>query len=460
MLKQCLKLGLITIFFISEVWADSDPFGVLEKPYQNNCSPLNLKQPLNLWIAVDQALCANPQTHTAWASVQYQSALLGESNAAYLPTVSINATLSGNHDKGGITNVQNYSKESGSIALNYLLYDFGNRNALRDQATFALFSSKKSYDNILQSVFFGAVQTYYNLFQAQASLDAYKSAELAAKENLEAAETKVKAGVAIPADKLQARAAYAQAKLTRVSAEGTLSIAKGNFAAALGLDAQTSLLVTPPSSGHKLALPEETLQELINKAKQKRPDLAAVQMDIQTADAALRAARDSGMPTLALTSSINGIDTSTASSTVSPTSNSNIGIALSFPIFTGYAITYKIAAAQDQRSIKETIAQSLEKQVALDVYTAYANLMTASNQENLIDDLVVSAHASYDAAFGRYKAGVGTILDVTSSQVVLSSAEQQKISALYSLAVARVALAKALGDNELMNSELSKEESR
>lgn len=455
MLKQCLKLGLIIIFFISETWADSDPFGVLEKPYQKDCSSLNLKQPLNLWIAVDQALCANPQTHTAWASVQYQSALLGGSNAAYLPTVNINATLSGNHDKGS-TNIQNYSKESGSIALNYLLYDFGNRDALRDQATFALFSSKKSYDNILQLVFFGAVQTYYNLFQAQASLDAYKNAELAAKENLEAAEIKVKAGVAIPADKLRARAAYAQAILTRVGAEGTLSIAKGNFAAALGLDAQTSLLVTPPSSGHELALPEETLQELINKAKQKRPDLAAVQTDIQTADAALRAARDSGMPTLALTSSINGIDTSSAS----PTSNSNVGIALSFPIFTGYATTYKIAAAQDQRSIKETIAQSLEKQVTLDVYTAYANLMTASKQESLIDDLVVSAHASYDAAFGRYKAGVGTILDVTSSQVVLSSAEQQKISALYSLAVARVALAKALGDNELMNNELRKEENR
>ncbi|MCX6077287.1 MAG: TolC family protein [Campylobacterales bacterium] len=415
-----------------------------------------MKQPLNLSVAVNQALCANPQTHVAWASVQYQSALLGGSNAAYLPTVSIGATISGNHDKGSITNIQNYSKESGSIALNYLLYDFGNRDALRDQAAFALLSSKKSYDNILQSVFFGAVQTYYNLFQAQASLDAYKSAESAAKENLEAAETKVKAGVAIPADKLQARAAYAQAILTRAGSEGTLIVAKGNFAAALGLDAQTSLMVTAPSDGHELALPKETLQELINKAKQKRPDLAAVQTDIQTADAALRAARDSGMPTLALTSSINGIDTSTAS----PTTNSNVGIALSFPIFTGYATTYKVAAAQEQRSIKETIAQSLEKQVTLDVYTAYANLMTASNQEKLIDDLVVSARASYDAAFGRYKAGVGTILDVTSSQVVLSSAQQQKVSALYSLAVARVALAKALGDNELMNNELSKEESR
>jgi outer membrane protein TolC len=336
------------------------------------------------------------------------------------------------------------------------LYDFGNRDAIQDQAMMALLSSKNSYNNTLQSVFFIVVQSYYSLFQAQASLDAYISAEHSAKESLDAAEAKVKAGVAIQAEMLQARAAFAQAVLTRVGAEGTLSIAKGSFAASLGLDAQIPLVVIAPSSSQEHPIPETALVKLIEKAKQNRPDLAAARTDIKTAEAAIRVAHSSNSSTLSLISSVNGTDTSINL----PATNANVGIALSFPIFTGYATTYKIAAAEEQRSLKQSMADALERQVALDVYTTYTNLITAGRQEKLTDDLVSSARTSYEVALGRYKTGVGTILDVTSSQSILSSAEQQKINSLYALALTRIALAKALGDNELMKNELIKEENR
>lgn len=413
-----------------------------------SCPPLEEETPLTLSQVTSQALCANPQTHTAWATIQYQEALLGGAKAAYLPTATLTATALENHDTGYLATHPNYAKESANLALSYLLYDFGNRDALRDQATFALFSSQKSYDNVFQTLFFSTVQGYYAIFQAQASLDAYLSAENAAKESLEAAQIKLKAGAVIPADKLQAQASYAQAILNRVNAEQTLALAKGDFATLLGWDANHPFSLNPPLETTKSPLPQESLQALVAHAKAHRPDLIAAKTDIQTADATLRSARAGGMPTLSLTSGITGVDTALTS----PTTNTNVGVVLSIPLFTGYATTYKIAAATAQRSLKESVANATEKQVALEVYTAYTNLLAADKKVQLTDDLLTSAQASYRSALGRYKAGVGTILDVTTAQSLLSSAQQQKVASQYTLSIARVALTKALGDNEATTS--------
>ena len=444
---------LLSGLLFSPLGATDDPFGVM-KLSPASCPSLDNAKPLSLSNAVSHALCANPQTHSAWASVRYQEALLGGTKAAYLPTMTLSATALSNHDTGYLTIHSNTTKESSNLALSYLLYDFGNRDALHDQATFALFSSQKSYDTVFQTLFFNTVQGYYAIFQAQASLDAYLSAQNAAKESLEAAQIKLKAGVTIPSDTLQAQAAYAQAVLNRVTAEQTLALAKGNFSMLLGWDADQSFTIIPPLDDTKNSLPQESLQALVAHARQSRPDLIAAQTDIQTADAALRAARASGMPTLSLTSGFTGSDTSITS----PTANANVGVVLSIPLFTGYATTYKIAAATAQRNLKEALADTLDKQVALDVYTAYTNLMAAHTKEQLTTDLLNSAKASYASALGRYKAGVGTILDVTTAQSLLSSAQQQKVASTYTLAISRVALAKALGNNDQLKHELTKEQ--
>jgi len=434
----------------SPLGAAEDPFGVIT-PLLLPCPTLEMQTPLTLTQVTTQALCANPQTHSAWATIHYQEALLGKAKAAYLPTLNLTATALSNHDTGYLTTHPNSTKESVNLALGYLLYDFGNRDALHDQATFALFSSRKSYDALLQTLFLNTIQGYYAIFQAQASLDAYLSAENAAQESLKAAQIKLKAGVVIQADTLQAQAAYAQAVLNRVTAQETLTVAQGKFATLLGWEANQPFTLAPPLETTPHALPNESLQTLIAHAKAHRPDLIAAKIDIQTADAALRSTR--AMPTLSLTSGFAGTDTSR----FSPTTNSNVGVVLSIPFFTGYTNTYAIAAATSQRRLKEALANTLDKQVALDVYTAYTNLMAAHTKEHLTTDLLTSAKASYASALGRYKAGVGTILDLTTAQSLLSSAQQQKVASIYTLATNRIALVKALGNSETMVDELAKE---
>ena len=60
-------------------------------------------------------------------------------------------------------------------------------------------------------------------------------------------------------------------------------------------------------------------------------------------------------------------------------------------------------------------------------------------------DLVASAEQSERVALGRYKAGVGTILDVLSAQAALASARLQRIQAQLDWNVYRATLAQSVG---------------
>ena len=79
------------------------------------------------------------------------------------------------------------------------------------------------------------------------------------------------------------------------------------------------------------------------------------------------------------------------------------------------------------------------------MYKAYNNLGTQAVAVESSTDLLASAEESYKNASGRYKAGVGTILDLLTAQNSLASAKQQRVEAAYNWLIAKATLAYALG---------------
>jgi outer membrane protein TolC len=68
--------------------------------------------------------------------------------------------------------------------------------------------------------------------------------------------------------------------------------------------------------------------------------------------------------------------------------------------------------------------------------------------------LVNSAEQSYRVALGRYKAGVGNIIDTLNAQSALANARQQRIQAILNANIARATLAQSMGalDNAMIQS--------
>jgi outer membrane protein TolC len=68
-------------------------------------------------------------------------------------------------------------------------------------------------------------------------------------------------------------------------------------------------------------------------------------------------------------------------------------------------------------------------------------MQTAARRVNTADDLLASASQSAEVALGRYKAGVGSILDLLTAQSALADARAQAIETrwIWRTALARLA---------------------
>jgi len=434
----CIVLSMAGVLIAEEF----DPLGtqsLLPKQQATfvTCTKMNLSTSLGLSDVVMAALCNNPQTKIAWQTSLYQASLVGVSQSAYLPTLSATGSVL----KSESSETKTGNQENISVTLSYLLYDFGKRDATYDNARALLDVALFSENDTIQSVFLSAIQAYYTLFGSNASLEASREAERSALESLNAAKTRYTVGTSTPADTLQAQTAYSQAMLNRIQAEGSVKTAQGELASVLGMMPDTTIALQTPL----LAIPdvafEQNTRALMDEAQRLRPDLMAAGAKIKAAEANVKAAKADTMPSFSLSATTGNTDTVFNTSQRS----SSIGLYVTIPIFTGFNTKYKVQAAQQQLKINEAEYEKLSQDANLDVYKTYQTLISQTQATRTSNDLVASAQASYDLALGRYKAGVGTILDLLTAQSALASAKQQHIQSLYNWYITKASLAKAMG---------------
>ncbi|HLY96200.1 MAG TPA: TolC family protein, partial [Sideroxyarcus sp.] len=310
-----------------------------------------------------------------------------------------------------------------------------------------LVAANATRDATLQSNFLAAVQSYYAVLSARAIVASLQVAEASARESFAAAEARYLAGVATPADKLQAQTALSQARLNLITAQGNALTAQGTLANVMGFDASQPFTLVPLPESAPDAVAEQDIGKLIEDARKRRPDLRAADAQIKAAEAQLAATRATGLPSVSLSAS-------TGSQNIAGTSitnSSSIGVTLNVPLFTGYRNTYQNRAAELQIEGKVAARDLLANQVALDVWKAYQTLLTNSQSLIAANDLVASAELSERMTLGRYKAGVSnmSILDVLNAQSTLASARQQRVTALYNFQASRLGLAQAIGQLDL-----------
>lgn len=399
----------------------------------------------------EAALCNNPQTRGAYASARVQAAQVGIAKSAYLP--SVNDNVSGNlivaHPKQS-TRSNPYSNISNNIVASYLLYDFGNRDANLENARQLLQAASATQSSVVQNLLLNAIQAFYQVQAGLAALDAAIESERASEESFKAAEARYKAGVSTPADKLQAQTLFAQNTLSRITAEGSLKTAYGTLANVMGLTANQPIQLVANNSNQPLQNIDQDINALIEQARTRRPDLVASEAQLKAAQASVNASRAAAKPSVSV-----AVSNSIQDGSNQPfNSNSALGVTVSIPIFSGYGPSYKVRSAEANTDFRAAQRDQLRLQISLDVWRAYQNLRTANESIRAASVLVSSAIESSRVALGRYKAGVGNIIDSINAQSALASARQQQIQANLNWNIARATLAQSIGglDNAMIQS--------
>jgi len=388
---------------------------------------LKTGKPLRLLDIVDITLRNNPETAAAWAQARSAAAAYGSKEGEYYPQVGATAGLSRVHgqvqDGTDSHNERNYSA---GVQLNWLIFDFGVRDAAVAEAREALIAADWGHNAMIQGVILLVEKAYYDYVTAKALLEAEQATYKEAKTNLDAAGDRHQAGVATIADVLQAKTALAQSKLALDSLRGQVKTTRGALATAMGLPASTPYDIGIPRGEIPL---KETLKQVdtyLAQAEKQRPDLRAALAQVRKAEANVRKVEGGAYPSISGTADLGRTYYDSSGSW----GNSYGGtLQLSVPIFTGYSQHYDVLKAQaDEKAARARLA-STKQQVVLEVWTSYYNLKTAEQRVRTSEDLLQSATESYQVALGRYKAGVGSILDLLSAQSALEQARAQRVQA-------------------------------
>jgi len=423
----------------------------------NPCSFGALSMPVTLADAVNRTLCGNPKTRIAWASIKLYAAELRTAKDAYLPALGIKAAETQSDTQTRLKyepkldTSTNDLYPAGSVALSWVLYDFGERGDQLESARELLAAARANLDLDLQQVFLQAAADYYDAQAAQASLNSNLEIEDLAKKSADAAQMRVGKGVAPISDELQAQTAYALAVVNRVKAAAELKLKGGALAGDMGMDPDRMITVPQAEPGIAAgAVFSESLHELIGEAKRNHPSVTVAERTLAAAQADEKAARAHGLPTIALVGGLSRSNESLAPSLGSPSvpgsvSNKSIGIEIDVPISDALWKRGRVAQARAQVEVQRETLFGAEQQVALDVWKSYTELKADTDNLPNSQALLDSARKSFQSTQHRYEGGVGNILELLSAQSAYANAQQQRIRARSDWRYARLALGASLG---------------
>ncbi|XAH25919.1 TolC family protein [Xylophilus sp. GW821-FHT01B05] len=442
-------IGLFVVLVAASDVRSEGVFGVNSLRGRNDC-PSILGGPIKLMDLIYRNLCINPKTYRAYALIRQREEELRLSEAALLPQVDFEwqrkfGRSSFAEEKVPSANyVARVNNDVKSLALSWLLLDFGKTGSNIDRARELLISENFLKDSVSQQVIFDAAEMYFTLVSAQGGVLAYSDATKNAQNSVEVAAAKYNGGVGALADKLQAETAYQQSLLDESKAK--LELEKARDALAIASDTIGQNIV---ASELELSSPNrragEDLMRLLTVSLRDHPEIRAAQSQLAAAEANIKSTIAEGRPSISLVATlsntrINGIPPSDTRSIVR-----NIGVNIKIPLYEGGARNAEVGIAKAKRDVAELDLADTKMKVAVAVLDSQKKLEAMERDIGFSNDLLRIATQSFEISRGRYKGGVGTILELLSAQGALSSAKQIRLQSLTNWNITRIELLMNIG---------------
>lgn len=407
---------------------------------------LSGKRTVSLAEAVDVALSTSPLTRRSWLQARSSAADLGSRQAPFWPMVEIDGQASRAKTVSLGGKVEAILTTYGpSAALNWILFDFGARSADVEAARQTLYAADFAHNATVADLVLLVQSTYYQYQAAKALLLASEASLKQAEESLTAAEERRRAGVATVADVLQAKTTVSQRRFDVASARGQIETTRGALATSLGVPANVPIDVTELPDGLRLEGSTPSVDELIVRASAERPDLAAARSRAASLWSRASAVKASALPTVSGNAAFSRTYFQGTDAATTYGDNYSAGLFLRVPVFTGFQKTYDARKAEEDAKAADAFTDSLAQQVVLQIWSGYYSVQTAAQKIRAAKDLLGSAQESEEVALGRYKEGVGSILDLLAAESALAGSRSTDVQARASFLITLAQLAHDAG---------------
>jgi outer membrane protein len=409
---------------------------------------------LSLTDAVHEATLHHPQLKQARGATQAARARVGEARAPLLPQLtgfaSYQRTTANFVNKPGsvppsvgngpAATFDTYNFFNFGLTASQLLFDnLGTIQGFRAAGLNAEAQARTEQQALADVVL--AVRTAYFNARALKELVSVARDTLANQErHLAQIQGYVRNGNRPPIDLAQAKADCANAQVQLINAENGYEIAKAQLNQTMGSEAGTGYDLAddtlPPVDGE-----DESSDPLVSEALKSRSDVLAVERQVRANELIIRQQQAGYGPAFTLSSTLNAADVRIDQ--LVP--NWNLTFNMTWPIFQGLLTREQVREAEGNWITAVGQRDAIRQQARLDVETARLRVRAAKAATAASRDALVNERERLKLAEGRYKSGVGSVLELGDAQLAATSAAAQTVQAEYALAGARALLLRALG---------------
>ncbi len=325
--------------------------------------------------------------------------------------------------------------------LTQQVYDF-HQTIGRYQAQMRLSeASAHSADQSLVTAFLDTRRAYFDALARKALVAVAEDNVQSLTKQLEHAEAQTQVGRRPQIDVLQAKQQLSTGRLDRIRRQNDLRLSKLRLNQTMGVIADADYDIADVT---QVALPEESMtgDALTEIAIADRPDIAAIDSQIQAQEATIVSQRGRFAPTLGMQFNVTEAARSRSWQWIY---NFGFQATLSWNLFSGLQDYYGWREAQATKHALEAQKNALVIEARRVVDEARLTVLAAREAIGAADDAVAAATERMALAEGRYTTGVGTGLEIADARFQLTQANANRVQAGLELALARASLLAALG---------------
>lgn len=409
---------------------------------------------LTLAEATQTALTSQPLLRQAQAQSSAAEARADIARAPLFPQVNANATyqratanfvarrgaLPTQTTTGAAPNFNTFDFWTFGITASQVIYDFG-------QARGRWHAAEANAEGQRESARAARLSTVLNVRTAYFQARAQKSMVLVSRETLanqERHHEQIKGFVELGArpaiDLAQARTDVANAKVQVITTENAYATAKAQLNLAMGAPQPIDYDVADETLA-PIGEEDQPLDTLVQVAVTARPELMALNKQVQAQELQLRAVRGAYGPTLGASTGL----TEQGPQLDNMRWNWNVAVSLNWNVFQGMLVPAQVREAESNLTVVKAQRDAVDQQLRLEVEQARLAVRSTKGSLLAVEEALVNARERLRLAEGRYQTGAGSVIELADAQIGTANAAAQRVAADYNLAAARAQLMKALG---------------
>jgi outer membrane protein TolC len=387
---------------------------------------------------------------TVGATVQGFEGTANNSTASYIGAPRVELPRIGGTPVTGSGSWSPATSTLAALGVGQEVFDFGRIAAAAAVADVAFQAERHHADAERLRIELLVKEAFYGVLGARAVLVAADGAYQRAQVHRNMAAAGVKSGLHAPIELTRVEAELARFEVGRIRAGGALRSAQAVLAAAVG--EEEALIDVAGAVAALPALPP--LSEAVKRAASADPLILEARSRTESAEALVRAVAAEDRPDLVLTASMSG-----RAGTAEPSSGSlsdgygplptvpnwDVGLVLRWNVHDPIVAARRQAAAARADVARAELSVLAQQEVAA-VQQAYVAFEVSQAALSSLGRAVEAAHANYAQAEARFKAGLGTSLELADAETVRTDAEIQLALGEFDARRARASLSRLLAE--------------